>query len=389
MIVCAKCGERSSGESRFCPGCGAFLDWSGATADQPVGGAQAGTQTEARRTTAAPPLSGTVPEVVAVPATPDIPPSATPVASGRAVFPPGVPEQAVSGQAVSEQAVSERTAPPEVPRQPGAQQPTDTRPLRPSANANQRLLADDDVLCVGCRTRNPATRRICMGCGRPLDEPEEAPVRSWWRRLLPRREPAPAGHRKTRRRGRVAAVFRWLRRVFLVILAALAALYGLVPGFRASVNQEVVAGRKWVERRFGADLVPVRPTAVTANVSSPGHDALLVADNQTKTFWAAPIAGPQPTLVFTFDHPVDLRRAIIRVGDPTTFQGTHRPARLHLVYSTEESYDVPLADTPEAQTVEIAHSAGATRVELHVEDVHRSLAGTDVAIAEIELFEQP
>ncbi|GAA2978139.1 NADase-type glycan-binding domain-containing protein [Actinokineospora diospyrosa] len=346
MIVCAKCGERSAGTTRFCPGCGSFLDWSGTPTEQRA--AESGTAAPA--------------PVAAVPA----PAAATP---------PGP--------------TGEATPDPIGPRQStevlGAQQPADAKPLRAKAQTTEpRPVAEDDVVCVGCRTRNPLTRRICMGCGRPLDQPEEVKP-PWWKRWRGDGKRA----RRPRRRGSLAAVGRWIRRVFLAILAVLAVLYAIIPGFRSSVNQEVVAGRKWVERQFGTQLRPVRPVGVSANSAIPGHDAVLAADNAKNTYWAAPVTGNPPVLVLTFDHPVDLRRAIVRVGDPAAFQATHRPAKLHLVYSTNKTFDVPLADTPDPQTVEIGGSAGATQVEVHVVDIHRSLQGTDVALSEIELFEQP
>ncbi|SER00959.1 NADase-type glycan-binding domain-containing protein [Actinokineospora terrae] len=364
MIVCAKCGERSAGTTRFCPGCGSFLDWSGTDAEQQaqaVPTAQPAPVVESARVAAPVGPSGVVtpdpigPQQSAEPPTPTSPGPPTPT-------------------------------PPTPATQFGAQQPADARPLRAKAQgAEPRVLAEDDLVCVGCRTRNPVTRKLCMGCGRPLDEPEpvKPPWWKWWRGGDRERKP-----RKPRRRGTLAAIWRWTRRVFLAILAVLAVLYGIIPGFRGSVNKEITEGRKWVERQFGTQLTPVRPTKVTATAATPGHEAVLVADNAKNTYWAAPTGAAEPVLVFTFAQPVDLRRAIVRVGDPAAFQATHRPAKLHLVYSTGKTFDVPLADTPDPQTVEIGGSAGATEVEIHVVEVHRSLQGLDVALSEIELFEQ-
>ncbi|GLW89474.1 NADase-type glycan-binding domain-containing protein [Actinokineospora globicatena] len=354
MIVCAKCGERSAGTTRFCPGCGSFLDWSGTDAEQQ---AQAVPATEPARQSAA--------------------------AGTTTTAPPVGPSGVVTPDPIGPQQSAEPTPP---VTQFGAQQPADARPLRAKAQGTEpRALAEDDVVCVGCRTRNPATRTLCMGCGRPLDEPEavKPPWWQWWRGRDRERKP-----RKPRRRGTLAAIGRWLRRVFLAFLAVLAVLYAIIPGFRSGVNQEVLAGRKWVERQFSTQLTPVRPTKVSATAALPGHEAVLVADNAKNTYWAAPTAATPPVLVFTFAQPVDLRRAIVRVGDPAAFQATHRPAKLHLVYSTGKTFDVPLADTPDPQTVEIGGSAGATEVEIHVVEVHRSLQGLDVAMSEIELFEQ-
>ncbi|MBM7773826.1 hypothetical protein JOD54_004030 [Actinokineospora baliensis] len=359
MIVCANCGERSAGSTRFCPGCGSFLDWSGSAPEQ-----QAAAQTPV----------ATVAAQNAAPAAPSGP------ATNQPTTPPNQPPPGPTGEA---------TPDPIGPRQStevlGAQQPAEARPLRAKAQTTEpRPLAEDDVVCVGCRTRNPVSRRICMGCGRPLDQPEEVKP-PWWKRWRgDGKRP-----KRPRRRGTLAAVGRWLRRVFVAFLAVLAVLYALIPGFRSSVNQEVVAGRKWVERQFGTQLRPVRPTEVSATAAIPGHEAVLAADNAKNTYWAAPATAVPPVLVLKFANPVDLRRAIVRVGDPAAFQATHRPAKLHLVYSNGKTFDVPLADTPDPQTVEISGSAGSKEVEVHVVEIHRSLQGLDVALSEIELFEQP
>jgi hypothetical protein len=47
---------------------------------------------------------------------------------------------------------------------------------------------------------------------------------------------------------------------------------------------------------------------------------------------------------------------------------------------------VDLADTPDEQRVKIEGSAGASGVEVHVVELHRSLRGDEVALAEIEFF---
>jgi hypothetical protein len=276
---------------------------------------------------------------------------------------------------------------------PAVQQPTDERVLHRSAPVRTELQPPNpgDLICGQCGIGNVPTRRFCRHCGHSLAEAAVVRPR-WWQRLIPKRRKKRrhAGDRPKARGGRPwRAVSRWITRMLLAVLAVAGLLYAAVPPFRTAANHQALAAKNWVTHIFDTKYTPIRATKVTANVSIPSHDAGLAADNAKNTFWAAPTnTGIEPALVFTFDHPVDIRQAIIRGGNAADFEGTHRPAKLHLVYSTGKTYDVTLADTPDAQTVDISQSAGATSVEIHIVALHRSLKGTDVAISEIELFEK-
>jgi hypothetical protein len=247
---------------------------------------------------------------------------------------------------------------------------------------------------TGCRAAAAGRRaagRAAGGAGRP--GPAAA---AWWRKLFGRK---PKEHRAgerpgkdgvRRRTGRAGAARRQvgkvIRRAITVALLLSTLIYALYQPFRGAINTAAVGLWSQVTGVFEAKLNPVRPTKVTANAQSPGHPAILVSDNATNTFWSAPVV-PEPALVFTFDHAVDLRQAIVHSGNAADLQSTHRPEKVHLVFSTGKTYDLVLADTPDEQKVPIENSAGATSVELHVVGLHRSLNGTEVAISEIELFE--
>jgi hypothetical protein len=329
VIVCAQCGERSPAGGEFCGVCGTYLEWDGAVEEE---------QSRILATTQAP---GT-----------------------------------------------EQTA----PTQPAVQQPTGQRtPRRPAPVVTERRPpSPGDLICGECGIGNGPTRMFCRHCGHSLAEAEKF-KRAWWRVLISRRRSRKRtlGDRPSSRGGRPwRLVSRWVGRLLLVVLAFAGLLYAAVPPFRGEVNQQVLAARNWVQGMFVAKFDPVRPTTVTATAASPDHGANLAADNAKNTFWAAPVGSGEATLVLTFDRPVDIRRAIVRGGNPADFQSAHRPAKLHLVYSTGRSFDVVLADTPDPQTVDIGESAGATSVEVHIVGLHRSLQGDAVAISEIELFEK-
>ncbi|HEV2783970.1 MAG TPA: zinc-ribbon domain-containing protein [Actinophytocola sp.] len=327
MIVCTRCGTRNAADTEFCGNCGTFLEWQGAPAEEPALAQAAG---------------------------------------------PGVEQPAVP--------------------QPAVQQPTDERVHRRTTptGTERRPPAPGDLICGECGAGNAPARKFCRHCGHSLAEAQTV-ERRWWQVLLPRRgtRKRHVGDRPRARGGRPwRAWARWVRRVVLTVLVLLAVLYAAVPDVRSEVNHRVLGARDWVKGVFVTKYDPIRPTSVTATAEVPDHGPNLAADNAKNTFWAAPATGGEVALVLTFHRPVDIRRAIVRIGNAADFQSAHRPAKLHLVYSTGQAFDVTLADTPEEQTVDIANSAGATTVEIHIVDLHRSLQGDTVAISEIELFEQ-
>ncbi|HEV8561809.1 MAG TPA: zinc ribbon domain-containing protein [Actinophytocola sp.] len=323
MITCANCGEGNPPDTEFCGRCGTFLNW---RAEEPA-----------------------------------------PVAAAAAA--PGA-------------------------EQPAVQQPTDERVLRAPAPVTTppRPLLPGDLICGNCGAGNEPTRRFCRRCGNSLADAETV-RQSWWRRLFSwlfgrrRRAKRQLGVRPRARGGRPwRTAARVVSRLFLVLVAFAGILYAAVPPFRSGVNTEARTFKSWVTRQFSNKLVPARPTKVTATAAVPDHAAGLAADNARNTFWAVP-PTPEPVLVLSFDKPVDVRQAIVRSGNAADFSSTHRPAKLHLVYTTGHTFDVNLADTPDPQTVTIGESAGTTSIEIHIVALHRSEKGNTVAISEIELFE--
>ena len=56
------------------------------------------------------------------------------------------------------------------------------------------------------------------------------------------------------------------------------------------------------------------------------------------------------------------------------------------MFSTGHTADVILTDSPDPQTLDIPGGDNATSVEIHLISFYHAVEGTDVAIAEIELF---
>ncbi|WP_146108052.1 discoidin domain-containing protein [Actinokineospora auranticolor] len=173
-----------------------------------------------------------------------------------------------------------------------------------------------------------------------------------------------------------------------MLLIVASAAYGLSADFRGWVNARAVALRKQFEELVLPQYAPVAPVAITTTSELPGHPGGAALDGFSNTYWAAAKDGPEPTLVLRFDRTVTLAKAIVRPGARDSFQSTHRPQRLHLVFSTGKTADLELKDNPEPQELEIADAEGVTSVEVHVTGLFQSVKGTEVALSEIEFFEE-
>jgi hypothetical protein len=259
-----------------------------------------------------------------------------------------------------------------------------------------RRLEPGDLICGDCGEGNAPTRKFCSRCGNTLDS--AVVIRPpWWKRLIPKRKPKvlDAGARpgqkgvKSRQRPSLKRLIKPVRRVASIILLVLTILYGLSATFRERVNSRWSNAKNRVESKINPDYLPVRPSSAQANNFRPEHPGTLAVDGFTNTFWVAPAGGRvEPTLVLVFSEAIDLDRAIVRNGSALNFQGSNRAKDLHLVYSTGQSFDVTLKDTPDQQELDIDNGQKIKSVEIHVMSVYQSLQGTDLAISEMEFFTQ-
>jgi hypothetical protein len=263
-----------------------------------------------------------------------------------------------------------------------------------------RKLEPGDLVCGDCGEGNAQTRKFCSRCGSSLAAAEVVKT-PWWRRLIPKRRGAKvrkSGERPTRR-GRggkskvglaVAATFRTVRRVVSVVLVLAGVLYGVYAPFRGWVNDKAVAAKTTVEGMFFPTYEPVRAAeAPVSPVQLPRFPGAMALDGLTNTFWAAPVGGPrEPVLEVRFGRTVNLARLIVHNGQQENFKDRHRAQKLHLVFSTGKTTDVVLQDRPDPQTLEVENGEGATSVEIHVMSTFKAVAGKEVSITEIELFEE-
>lgn len=350
MIICTECGEHNADDARFCANCNAFLEWEGAA--------------EGRTAVRHSPVT-TTPHPAEVRTTESVP---------------------------AKPAVARPSEQIEQPPRPPVQ------PIGPA----RRPIAPGDVICGMCGEGNPPTRRFCRRCGTSLAEAEPVKL-SWWQRFhnwLTRRRnrmyaASRVGHdeRRNRRHRAGSAVrrtFRWIRNILGIVIVIAGIGYGIYPPLRHMVNNDILGIKDKTIGTLVDGFTPVHPNLVDSPGADPSHPGDLAVDNNTITYWAAPspLKGGHAILTLHFNHPANLAKAIVYGGVGTDLQRTDRPKTLHVTYSTGETFDLHLSDTVEQQRVTLDNGIGATSMRIEVTEAYPSLNGGEVAISEIELFEQ-
>ncbi|MEV0397187.1 NADase-type glycan-binding domain-containing protein [Polymorphospora rubra] len=263
-----------------------------------------------------------------------------------------------------------------------------------------RRLQPGDLICGECGEGNPPTRRFCSRCGDSLRTAEVA-RRRWWQRLLPRRGPrvrqagarpgTPGGGAPGGAGGVLHAVYRRANAVAAVLLFAVGIAYLIYPPLRDRVNAAVAGpvtgARDWVDGLLNPRFVAVRPVEVTGDTAVPEQGPDLVVDQYRNTHWQAPWDEQRPpTVTLRFASEVDLERLIVTAGTAEDYTLTHRPATLHLVYSTNRSDTLTIQDTGEPQTLTLGAAEGITTVQIQITGIFRAEKGTDVTVSEFEFF---
>lgn len=300
----------------------------------------------------------------------------TPVAAQAR--PPSRPDDAgaATSAGVQPQAVAPRTA--------------DKRVVRVERTKPTRQLQPGDLVCGQCGEGNAPTRKFCSRCGTSLEQAVEVKP-AWWRRFVPHRRArtAAAGHRpgaaKGRKRQSFLARLVRLRPIIAVIAVLIGLVYASYSPFREGVNERATSAREWAWSLVRPEFDPVRAVGAQASAERPEHTGLSAVDGFNNTFWQF-AAEPSAIVRVDFAEPVDLDKAIVWNGASGDFQAQGRVRQVHLVYSTGESFDLELKDTPEPQEVELDGGAGATAVDVQVVSVYPSFTGTDAALTEIEFF---
>ena len=441
MIICKECGYHNGDADAFCGSCGSFLEWTGEKeapdvapepepppVPEPVAevsrpgivtrvrdavGLHAGVPPSAPTTTAvAPPVTAApTPVASAPPAPPPLPSaSAPPLTSSdpresalkalRAEVaapssPPAAPPRApVSGDASVEIIGTARPLPSELPsaQKPRAPVVPRNRPA-PVHEPPTRRPQLGDVICGECGEGNEATRNYCRRCGGSLEEAVEVHI-PWYRRVFRRRRHTfAAGERPSRmrsdasakrRRGFIAPVLLWGKRILAVAVAVVVVLFVTLPSFRTGVT-DWFGGLK---RQIIPSYTQVHAVNATSQQQLPGPSALLAIDGDTTTWWSANWSSvSHPVIEFTFSSPVDLGRLIVSSGQPAPAFGAHaRPHQLRLTFSDGGTSDVTLADLPTSQTVDVGGHTGPT-VDVEIVSIYPGVGGgSDVALREVEFY---
>ncbi len=259
--------------------------------------------------------------------------------------------------------------------------------------APTRELQPGDLICGQCGEGNPPSRRFCSRCGNSLVTAEKVHI-PWWKRIFRRRRRAAAGAAGAAngvagaaarpKRSLLARIMPKLRKVIGIALIVGGLLYATVSPVRTYVNDKVVAGKAKVESIIHPQYTPVHPFEVTAAAALKDHPGSAVNDGFTNTFWAAPV-GDKAVVMLRFDHPVEVSRALVRVGVSGNFSAANRPHELHLVFSNGKTQDLSLDDKPDPQEVKIKPGGKITSIELTVTSLYRT-SSDSVAITEIEWF---
>jgi hypothetical protein len=284
--------------------------------------------------------------------------------------------------------------------QPDSVVPQEARPKPPQVRRQPptRKLEPGDLVCGECGEGNTVTRKFCSRCGTSLAEAEVVKT-PWWRRLLPKRgakvrksgdRPKRGGRAGKSKLGQtVSTVFKFTRRAVALALVLAGVAYGLFEPFRGWVNGRAEEAKGAFERTFFPQYAPVSAAeAPTASLQVPEHPANHAVDGLSDTFWAAPLGGAEPNMVVKFDRTVDLVRLIVHNGDGAAFKETNRAQKLHLVFSTGKTTDISLTDRPDPQTLEIENGEDVSHVEIHVVSTFKSVSSNDLAVSEIEFYEE-
>ncbi|MEU4569443.1 hypothetical protein [Micromonospora sp. NPDC023956] len=279
-------------------------------------------------------------------------------------------------------------------------QPVRPRTTTVGRRAATRRLEPGDLICGECGEGNPPTRRFCSRCGDSL-RTAEVVRRRWWQRLLPRRGPkvteagtrpgTPGGGSGTGAGGVLQSIYQRANAVAAVVLFALGIAYLIYPPLRERVNAVVLPpvrdARAWVDRKLNPRFVAARPVEVTGSESVPEHGPDLTVDQYRNTHWQVRWDADRPaTVTLRFGAEVDLERLIVIAGTAEDYTATHRPAKLHLVWSTNRSDTLTVQDTGEPQTLTLTAAKKVTSVQIQVTDVYRADKGTDVTVSELEFF---
>jgi hypothetical protein len=195
-------------------------------------------------------------------------------------------------------------------------------------------------------------------------------------------------------------LFGGVSRVIGVVLIIGGLVYGLVPGVRNNVNDEIGKIKGKVNSWIHPSRTEVLPTGVFASSQLPGHSAEFVKDGPTNTYWMArvpSVASRRLTLDFTFQNAFDLKNLAVwnGVGSAKTpdYSSTRRLQTIFLEFpdTTVKGCEVAVKDLPgEADKIDVSQCGanGVSRIRVTVLQYYGDIKLPDVATAKIQFYKK-
>lgn len=290
------------------------------------------------------------------------------------------------------------------PIQPAAAQPASVQPGAPRPRMPQQAMAPPtrelqagDLICGECGEGNDSVRKFCSRCGTSLSVAAVHTI-PWYRRLIPRRRPTvlAAGERPGRGGARsrhplsLGSVIRMLRVGLFAVLFVGALLYSASAPFRTLVSATVERPVGYVKNLLNPQFNPVHAIdAFSPTGPAPGtpHEPRAAIDGYKTSYWSTPWRRDVDTYVkLTLPGAANVDKMLFSLGDSDDFAAQPRPKHVKLIFSNLSSQEVNLADKPDPQQVDIENGKDVTWVEIHITEVFPAFKGTDVSIAEVEMF---
>jgi hypothetical protein len=346
---------------------------------------------------------------------PPPPPPAAPPASAAALVAPGATSSGTKPLDLPDASPAARPARPEgtgpdSAEQPAAQRPTTARAPGVSIQRRPptRRLEPGDLVCPECGEGNPTTRKFCSRCGTSLETAQVVKAK-WWQKLLPRRGPKKrkAGDRPSARKTRksfpskvIGVLFGGLGRVVAVIFIIGGLIYGIVPGIRNSVNDEIGSIKNKINSWIHPTRTEVIPTGVFASSQLSTHGAQAIIDTGTNTYWESrkPLRTTRKlNLEFTFQDKFDLRNIAVWNGVGTSktaeYDSTLRVQTLFLEFpdTAIPGCQIHVKDKPkDVDKIDVSscNADGVARIRITILNYYGADTLPDVAVAKIQFFKK-
>jgi hypothetical protein len=297
---------------------------------------------------------------------------------------------------------------PDAAEQPAAQRPTTARP--PSVSVQRRpptrRLEPGDLICPDCGEGNPTTRKFCSRCGASLETAQVVKAK-WWQKFKPRRGPKKrkAGDRPSARKTRrsipqkiMGFAFGGVARGVAAVIIIGGLVYGIVPGVRNAVNDQVTSIKNKVNSWIHPTRTEVLPTDVFTSTAIPGHGPLELRDTATNTYWAAhvPRGNVHITITYSFATAFNLKNLAVwnGVGDAKDrdYNSTLRPDHVFLSFPSTPSVPGCAIQFPDAAgvasklDVSKCGANGVDEIAIRIDDYYPSQGSNLVTLAKVQFY---